>query len=63
MRGSVSKLSEQMLEQANLVQATDRRRIAEDNINMQKEFSVKLLLLVDRGQQAAAIALVHQFCS
>ena len=63
MRASVSRLSEQMLEHANLVQATDHHRIAEDNINMHKEFSVKLLLLVDRGQQAAAIALVPQFCS
>ena len=29
---------------------------------MHQEFSAKLLLLVDRGYQAAAIALVHQFC-
>ena len=29
---------------------------------MHAEFSEKLLHLVDRGQQAAALALVHEFC-
>ena len=53
---------QQLLDQLTTAHGTDSVSIARDNIEMHEEFTAKLLQLVDRGSQASAIAMVHQFC-